>query len=398
MKVSGKMYRKTYVEINEDILKSNVQNIILNYPKYDYYFGVVKGNAYGHGEHIVNALIEGGVNYLACSSLEEAISIRKYNKDIPILCFGYIATSDIDEAIKNNITVTIISYNYYKELISSNIKDGLKVHLKINSGMNRYGVSDKKEVKEIVETLKKSNITLEGIYTHYATSGVEDIYWDKQTKNFEDLTSLIDINSIPIVHLYNSLSLVKHDKLKYANGVRLGIVMYGYSSSTGKLDGIKEKIFDAKKYIKTKGKKISETHLSNDLKLKKAFKLYSEVVNINYVVAKNPVGYRATYIPSSDTFIAVVPIGHADGINKYYEFVKINNKKYPIVSLSMDAIMVKVDSTVKVHDKVVLIDDELTLNSIAVDSERSIHEVLDSISTRVPRVHIKDGKKTEIKY
>lgn len=392
------MYRKTYVEIDENILRENVKNVILNYPKYDYYFGVVKANAYGHGEHIVNALIEGGINYLACSSLEEAISIRKYNKEMPILCFGYIDISDVDVAFKNNITITITSYDYYRNLIENNTNKGLKVHLKLNSGMNRYGVGTKEEVKEIVDNIEKYNIILEGIYTHYATSGTNDIYWDMQTTKFEELTSLINLNEIPIVHLYNSLALVKHDKLKCSNGVRIGLAMYGYSSSTGKLSTIKGKIYEIRKFINTRGKKVSFTHLSNNLKLRKALKLYSEVVNINYVLANNPVGYRASYIPKEDSFIAVVPIGHADGINKFYKYVKINNKKYPIVALCMDAIMIKVDSTVKMHDKVTIIDDELSINSIAINSDKNVTEILDSISTRVPRVHIKDNERTEIKY
>lgn len=392
------MYRKTYAIINEDYLKENVENIILNYPKYDYYFGVVKGNAYGHGENIVNALIEGGINYLAVSSLDEAISIRKYNKDIPILCFGYIEIKDLEVAAENNVAITIISYDYFKELIDSKIPKGLKTHLKINSGMNRIGVTNKEDVKEIVDTFKKLDINLEGIYTHYATSGVSDVYWDRQTSKFEELTSLINLDEIKIVHLYNSLSLVKHDKLKYSNGVRLGIVMYGYSSSIKELNGIRETIFTVKKYFNTHGEKVSKTNMSNELKLKKAFDLYSEVININYIHADEPVGYKASYIPEKDVFIATVCIGHADGITKNYEYVKINDKKYPIVSLCMDAIMVKVDDTVRVHDKVQLIGDGISLSSIANDSEISIHQALVSITNRVPRVHIKDGQKKEIKY
>ena len=119
--------------------------------------------------------IEGGINYLAVSSLDEALSIRNYNKDIPILCFGYININDLDIAIKNNITVTIISYDYFKLLVSLKVKNGLKVHLKLNTGMNRVGVNSKEEVKEIIDTLKESNIELEGIYTHYATNGVIDV-------------------------------------------------------------------------------------------------------------------------------------------------------------------------------------------------------------------------------
>ena len=80
------MYRKTFVEVNIDSLKENVSNIIKKYNNYKYYIAMVKSNAYGHGYYIVNDLIESGINYFAVSSLEEALEIRKYNKDIPVLC------------------------------------------------------------------------------------------------------------------------------------------------------------------------------------------------------------------------------------------------------------------------------------------------------------------------
>ena len=77
------MYRKTYVKIDNSVLTDNIKQIKKKYNNYKYYIGVVKANAYGHGDYIVNDLIKGGINYLAVSSLEEAISIRKYNQDIP---------------------------------------------------------------------------------------------------------------------------------------------------------------------------------------------------------------------------------------------------------------------------------------------------------------------------
>ena len=80
------MYRNTYAYIDDKILTNNIKEIVRKYSFYKYYIGVVKANAYGHGSYIVNDLIKGGVNYLAVSSLEEAIEIRKYNKEIPVLC------------------------------------------------------------------------------------------------------------------------------------------------------------------------------------------------------------------------------------------------------------------------------------------------------------------------
>ena len=100
------MYRRTYLEVNCDKLKNNIINIKQNYPDYEYYFGVVKGNAYGHGGYIINSLISGGVNYLAVSSLEEAIKLRQYNTEIPILVLEPIHLEFLDKCMKYNITIT----------------------------------------------------------------------------------------------------------------------------------------------------------------------------------------------------------------------------------------------------------------------------------------------------
>lgn len=368
--------RETYALINLNNLKENIEEIKKVYNDYEYYIGVVKANAYGHGNKCVKVLEETGINYLAVSSLEEAIDVRKYSK-LPILCFGYVNLDEIEKVIENNITLSIISYDYFNELLKLN--KNINVHLKINSGMNRFGINNKEQVKEIFDKLKDSNIKLEGIYTHLATSGVNDSYYDYQIKNFEEITSLIHLNEIPIVHIFNSLALARHKKIPYTNGVRLGLMMYGFTYNVGNLSTLG----NLKRKIKLHNKNISETTLTNDLKLKKVLSLYSEVININKIKKDEFVGYGAKYIASKDEFIAVIPIGHADGITESYKEVLINNKKYPIVGICMDYIMVLVDENVKLHDKVALINDKITVGEIAIND--TPHHILVSITSRVER-------------
>ena len=93
------MYRNTYAKINIDNLEHNVKEIIKKYPEYKYYFGVVKGNAYGHSSKIAKYLIQSGINYLAVASLEEAIEIRNDNVTAPILCLEPIDISYIEKCI-----------------------------------------------------------------------------------------------------------------------------------------------------------------------------------------------------------------------------------------------------------------------------------------------------------
>ena len=137
------MYRKTYARIDGGILEKNVKEIINKYDKYTYYFGVVKNNAYQHGIKVVNNLIRGGVNYLAVSSLEEALDIRKYNFEIPILILEPIDLAFIDDAINGKVTLTVDNLEYLKNLNKLSLSYAINVHLKVDSGMNRL---DRKSV------------------------------------------------------------------------------------------------------------------------------------------------------------------------------------------------------------------------------------------------------------
>jgi len=393
------MYRKTYALIDEDILKQNIEEIKNKYNDYKYYIGVVKNNAYGHGIKIVNSLIEGGVNYLAVSSLEEAIEIRKYNREIPVLCLEVIDLEYIYDCINNNVTITVESLEYLEELMKIKLDYNVKVHLKLNTGMNRLGMNSKKDVNKCYELITNSKkLKLEGIYTHFATSGVSDKHYDEQLEKFKQLTKDIDLSSIPIVHLGRSLTLVNHDKPDFVNGIRLGIIMFGFSQSIKEDKSLRGKLRELKRQRLIKKYNISKTYLENDLKLNTAFKLYSNVMTIKKVKEKEFVGYNANYIVDNDTKIAIIPIGYADGVTKKYKYVYINNKKYEIVADSMDMLMVKVDNSVKVSDKVEIFGDNITVRQVSNLNGCNSYKVFNMISNRVPRVHKKNNEYTEIKY
>jgi len=193
--------RNTYLELNTKNIQNNVYKIINKYNNYKYYIGVVKADCYGHGDmKIIKSIIEGGCNYLAVATLDEAIEVRKEFNDIPILCLGHIPSEYIDICKNENIAITIHSLEYAKELLDRDCT-GLKVHLKINTGMNRLGISDNKEVLEAFKLMKENDIELEGIYTHIYDASNEKRYLS-QIKQFEnDVASgkEVDINQYLVV-------------------------------------------------------------------------------------------------------------------------------------------------------------------------------------------------------
>lgn len=387
------MYRNTYLKIDNHILKNNIKTIIQKYNNYKYYIGVVKANAYGHGDYIINDLIKGGINYLAVSSLEEAISIRKYNQEIPILVLEPISIEHLEIIQKNNITITIESLDYAKNLSSTTIKDKLNIHLKLDTGMNRLGFKEKDKLNEAINLLHNNkSIFIEGLYTHIGTSGINDIYYDKSIQIFEKLTSDINLEEIPIIHLNRSITLVHHKMLPYETGVRLGIIMYGFNQSIPEPTGLRK----IKRELLIKKLGISESILSNDLDLHTAATLYSEVISIKKVSKGEYVGYGANYIAKEDMFVATIPIGYNDGIKQSMQYVSINNKLYPFVGeICMDMIMVKIDETVKLHDQVELFGDNIKIKDVARRTNTNAYHILTGITTRVPRLY---SDNTEIKY
>lgn len=386
------MYRNTYIEIDTDIIGNNVKNIIKKYNDYKYYIGVVKGNAYGHGSYIVNTLIENGCNYLAVSSLEEAIDIRKY-VSTPILCLEPISIEYINECIKNNVTITISNYNYYKELLNKKVK-GLKVHLKLNTGMNRLGFTKKEEVIEIYNNLiENKNIKLEGIYTHLSTSGITDKIYDNQIARFKELTKNIDLTKIEMIHLGKSSTLEYHPKIEFSNAIRIGVALYGIKQPFINYSGLKGLLRKIKHNYLIKKYNISETYKSNDLDIKPALTLKSEVIEIQKIKAGEIVGYGGKYKANENEIIAVIPVGYADGLDLRYSnsYVKIDNKKYKIVgTINMGMITVKVDENVKIGDEVLIIDKNI--KEIAKIISSTPYFVMTSLESSLPRVYTKNNE------
>ena len=386
------MYRKTYVEINLDNISNNVKNIISKYGNYKYYIGMVKANAYNHGYYIVNTLIESGINYLAVSSLDEAMMIRKINKKIPILCTEIIDEDLIEVALDNNITLTIDNLDYLKKIG----KKKCTIHIKLDTAMNRLGVKTKKEFNEIYDYISKNkNIYLEGIFTHFATPGIYDKYYDMQINNFKKITSDIDLSKIEIIHLTSSFSLLSHPKIEFENAVRIGTIMYGYDIS---LDDYRDTLMDnmrkARDNYLIKKYNISPVIRGVKIDLKPAFKIKTNVMEIRNVKKGEILGY-GNHIINENTKIAVLPIGYDEGIGTktYNRYVLINGKKYEAIGpICMCMMFVKVDDSVKKCDEVTILGDALTLGYMSRLKNSTIQETLINVGKTLPKVYIKKGK------
>lgn len=349
------MYRHTYVEVNLGNIKNNISKIINKCNSYEYYFGVVKADSYGHySNKVISSIIDAGVNYLAVATLDEAMEIREDFKDIPILILGIVDLKFIDICIKNNITICLSNKEYVEKLSKLDNINSLKVHFKINTGMNRLGFNNIDDFKYSYDLIK-DKVCVEGIFSHiYNAVNKNDTY--KQIYLFKIYCDLVDVK---ITHLFASDAMLLYDKCDFCNGCRLGISMYGLSEN-------------------------------KDINLDTTFKLISEVIQINENVT-GTLGYNGTYNIREGDRIAVIPIGYADGFVRKNKgnYVFINDKQYKIIgNICMDMLFVLVDDNVKVGDKVYLIKDNEHLIEISNYLDTIPYEIICLISKRVPRVYI----------
>lgn len=367
------MYRASYVNVNLDAIKENFKNASL-FAQKEYTFAVVKANAYGHGAvEVAEAVLEAGATHLAVATFEEALELRREFPRVPILVMGYTDPKFFMDASRYAVTLTISNMDQIKKLVNYN--DQLKIHFKVNTGMNRLGFSTLEEVREAYVAIRyNTNLVIEGLYTHFATADMLNIaYYHKQYELFNKIVD--DVGKFfKIIHCQNSAAtLYPLDGMDKCNAFRLGIAMYGYNPSDEKVASFE---------------------------LMPALELFSHVSGILELKKGSKVGYGATYTLEKDGFVATIPIGYADGIiraNSGRE-VAINGKRFKIIGrVCMDQLMILVDDSIRLGDKVELIGSTIKISEVSKHLDTIDYEVLCLISDRVTRVYYENSEENNQK-
>ena len=356
-------YRPTWAEINLDHLWHNVLEARKAAPGKEI-IPVVKANAYGHGViPVVSFLYEQGIKLFAVSLLEEGLELRTHFKDIDILMMGPILASDLKIASSNNIQITLYDLSIVEAVLNQKLP--LTTHLKIDTGMSRYGLVDTEEILSAIHQLSNHPmIDLRGIYTHFATASEQDALYERQLERFNQLLELIP-SKPKMIHISNSSSIFKREHaFSFTTHVRLGISLYGLSLDSPKPN------------------------------LKPVMSLKSRVVEIKSLKKGDFVGYGGTYQATEDEKIAILPIGYADGFIRRNKTgsIEIRDKKQKIVGIiCMDATFVKIDDEVQVGDVATLFGGIITIDDVAKRLNTITYEVITQVSYRVPRVTIRSS-------
>ena len=319
----------------------------------------MKANGYGLGiVEISQFLIDNGINFLAVSTVEEALKIRNAGiteKEAKILMLSSTAIKeDIQTLVDNDIILTIGSKEAAK--VANNVGQALnkkiKVHLKIDTGFGRYGFiyTNRDEIVKAIKPLE--NIKIEGTFTHFSNAYYDNKYTETQFKRFIDCIEVLKMNEIQtgMLHVCNTSAFIKFPNM-HLNAVRIG------SAFTGRIS------------------------FKNSMGLRKIGYLKSNVAEIKELPKGFNVGYSNAYTTNKNTKVAIIPCGYMDGVNiengrdmfrtvdklRYISrdiknafknqqlFETINNKKYPILG-RIGTYHVTVDitgSNVKIGDEVI---------------------------------------------
>ncbi|MDF9867769.1 alanine racemase [Bacilli bacterium PM5-3] len=371
-------YRNSIIEINLDTLKNNVNEVKNKCSKDKFLYAVIKGDAYGHGiKQMAEVVVESDANGIAVATLDEAIIVRQYQKNIKILCLGIIRDEDYGVAADNEITLTIANIHSANVVAKTKLNKKLDVHLKVNTGMNRIGFKEIPEFEEVIDILKQNeNINIDGIFTHFATAEDYDKedYLMMQLDKFRNVVTNLDFDFNQI-HCTNSASILKlHDKIDFTTANRVGITLYG---------ALQDKI-------------------QNEYNIKSAFVLKSKIAQVQEYPAGTKVGYSNRYTSQdSNEIIATIPLGYADGFARLHTNSKVKcNEQYGVIvgSVCMDQLMIKFENPVNIGDEVILISDdkEIDVFKRCEQAQTITHEIFTRFGNRVPKAYYKNGELIEI--
>jgi alanine racemase len=336
---------------------------------------ILKANAYGHGlAQVANLMETLGADYLGVAVLEEGILLREHGIHAPILVLGGILGNQVPYFIEHNLTITASSVEklWHVDEVAEQLGLVAKVHLKIDTGMERIGVHYYNAENLLETALQCKHIDVEGIFSHFATSESTDLsYAYLQLERFQEVLSFYDKHDMEpprFQHMANSGAILQLPEA-YFNLVRPGLLLYG--------------VYPSPEIIRS-------------VIVQPALSWKSRVVYFKVIQPGHPVGYGSTWQSDHMVRAVTIPVGYGDGYFRsmsHQAEVIIRGKRYPIVgNISMDQIVVNIEwETAYNDDEVVLIgemgDESITSEELAVWAGTIPYEILTNINTRVPRVY-----------
>ena len=363
------IHKDAWIEINLENLAHNVREIKKIIPRNKKFLGIVKADAYGHGaQMIAKTMLASGVDWFGVSSIDEGLDLREAKIKAPILVVGAVPVWAVETAAQNDISIAVFNEEHLNACKDVYERTGIKpkVHVKIDTGMNRIGVRSEWAVEYIEQLRQADYLDFEGVFTHLAAAEEKEAT-DEQLKRWNEVISQIDTTGL-LLHVQNTAATFTYDIP--SNMVRVGISLYGLYPDLG-----------------------ANTDKKNLPKLKQVMSLKGRITNIHTVFPPEGVSYAHTFVAYEPTRVATIPIGYADGVdrklsNKIYG--KLNGKKIrQIGNITMDQMMFDIGEVkAQTGDAITLLDeDDLTLDNWAEIIGTINYELTCRLKVRLPRVY-----------
>ena len=382
-------YQRVWAEVDLDAIWENMVHMKENIAENTKILAVIKTDGYGHGGVPIAKMLE-QLDFMfgyAAATYEEAHVLREAGVKKPILILGYTFPYCYEELIREEIRPAVYRRDTVEELVAAaaNVGKKAKVHIKVDTGMGRIGITPDEEGLEFVRFLiEHPELEVEGIFTHFAKSDETDkTSANHQLELFQDFIKKIQTElgiTIPVKHCSNSAAILEMPQANM-DMVRAGITTYGLYPSE---------------------------EVSKDIvPLRAAMSLYSHIVYCKTIHAGQSVSYGGLFTAQKDTRVATIPVGYGDGYPRSLSgkgYVLIHGKKAPILGrVCMDQFMVDISEIPEAMDgdKVTLLGtdgtERITAEELGELSGRFNYEFVCDLGKRIPRVYIQHGEITEVR-
>jgi alanine racemase len=367
--------RPTHVEVDLGRLTENFQAIRQHVAPAKV-MPILKANAYGHGLLRVAQLMEElGADYIGVAVLEEGILLREHSIQTPILVLGGILGNQIPGFLKHHLTITASSVEKLCQVeeIATQMGVRAKVHLKIDTGMERIGVHYYSSQTLLETAMKCKWVEIEGIFSHFANADLVDMSdAHNQLERFYEALYFYEKHSLPLPplrHMANSPAILQLPQARF-DMVRPGLLLYGVYPSP------------------------EIPHIVN---VRPALSWKSRVVYFKVIQPGHPVGYGSTWQSDHMIRAVTVPVGYGDGYFRSMSNkarVLLRGKQYPVIGrISMDQIVVNIEwDSAYNDDEVILIgesgSESISCENLAEWAGTIPYEILTNINTRVPRIYL----------
>ncbi|MBC8288180.1 MAG: alanine racemase [Nitrospinae bacterium] len=371
-------HRATRAEINLQAFRHNFQNLRNYLDPQTQIMAVIKADGYGHGAlPCARIAVDSGADYLGAGVIEEGIELRESGLDTPTLILGSIFPDEAEDLVRHDLATILCTAPLAQALSKEAVKQNksVSVHIKVDTGMNRLGISPENLPGLLDQIRNLPNLKIEGVSTHFSSADDEDLsITQAQLKKFQTALAILQKEGVPMTHCANTSALFKFPESHF-NMVRPGLILYGALPSPS----------------------LQAVISREENPFQPVMQWKSQIILVKPIAKGQAISYAGSFTTQRNSLVATLPIGYADGLHRNLSNkmeVLIRGKRAPqIGNICMDMTLIDVTEIpdVEAGDEVVIIgkqaDQLISVEEMAAKGDTIPYEILCNVGKRVPRVY-----------